>query len=282
MRNDGKVRTKKNNTRKVKSVNPALIKQQNDAFAEEGINIHASEIPIGRVKKLIPQSPNQELALEYLSKKVQMVLLTGTAGTGKTEIAVWYACTMLAEGHIDNIVIARSNDTLGKSDGATKGNDSEKLLPFCMPMLMKMCKYLSPQIVQALFKKDDFEDLFMKPEGIRIQSVAKVQGMSLDSRTLVILDEAQNCDHAQMKSMSTRIEEGCMMIICGDPTQSSKGKGENGLKELINILEEEDLVDNTECSIVKFTSEDDQRGGMAGKLAKAYEKRGAWVADTCK
>lgn len=227
-----------------------------------------------RTRSIIPlvaKNENQKLALSMLNDK-QLVGLFGSSGSGKTEIAVWYACSKWLKGEIDNIVITRPYKHLGADYGATKGNDAEKLLPFCMSMLMKMKRYLGVGIMRSNFKIDAFEEIFSEADGIQIVPVEKIQGMSFSERTIIIGDEIQNTSIAQIKALTTRAEEGCQIILCGDDKQTAL-TGKNGLTYLSEKLEE---YPHELAGIVRFTPKDNCREGITAHLTEVFEKDGNW------
>lgn len=192
--------------------------------------------------------------------------------THNTEIASWWACKQWLAGEVDNIIITRPYKHLGADYGATKGDDAEKLLPFCMSILMKLKKYLGAGILKNNFKMGGFDALFVEADGIQIVPIEKIQGMSFNSRTIIIADELQNATIAQVKSLTTRAEDGCQIICCGDPYQTAL-KHDNGLDFI------EDVIYNhpTEyAEVVEFTKDDVVRGGLAGHLVAAFEEMGKW------
>lgn len=222
-----------------------------------------------KIKPLQAKNDRQKQALRSMTNK-QMVVLTGSAGVGKTELATWWACNQWLLGNIDNIVITRPYQHLGNDYGATKGNDAEKLLPFCMSILMKMKKYLGVGILKSNFKMDGFETFFTEASGIQIIPIEKIQGMSFDERTIIIADEIQNATVPQVKSLTTRAEEGCQIIICGDPRQTALSNT-NGLSFLEDVL---DKYPTDYVEVIHFEKEDVVRGGLAGHFVKAYEEIG--------
>lgn len=223
------------------------------------------------IEPLIPKNLNQKITLSLLGQK-QLIGLFGSSGTGKTEIAVWYACSRWLNGDIDNIIITRPYQHLGADYGATKGNDAEKLLPFCMSMLMKMKKRLGVGIMRNNFKIDSFDEIFSEADGIQIVPVEKIQGMSFNERTIIIGDEIQNTSVAQIKALTTRAEEGCQIILCGDDKQTAL-KGVNGLTYLCEKLEQ---YPHELAAVVRFTPEDCCRTGITAHLTNIFEKDGNW------
>ena len=122
-----------------------------------------------RVLPLQAKSDAQRDALKAFTEK-QLVVLSGTAGSGKSELMCWWASKLWIEGVIDNIVICRPHTALGNDYGAVTGNDTLKLLPFCMSMMMKFKKYLGYGILKNNFRMEVTEGLFQEASGIQILS----------------------------------------------------------------------------------------------------------------
>lgn len=225
-------------------------------------------------KQIVPltaKNIRQKQALSALANK-QLVVMSGSAGTGKTELICWYACKLWLECKVDNIIITRPYKHLGADYGSTKGNDAEKLLPFCMSILNKLKKYLGVGVLKNNFKMDGFDNLFCEADGIQIVPIEKIQGMSYDDRTLIIADELQNAEISQVKALATRAEEGCRIFCAGDPFQTAL-KQRNGLTYLEHILEKypTDLAE-----VIHFEKTDVVRGGLASHLVQAFEEEGVW------
>ncbi len=221
------------------------------------------------IKPLVPKNTNQKRALNAFQTK-QMVILTGSAGVGKSEMACWWASKLWLEGKVDNIIITRPAKGLGKDGGAVPGGDAMKLLNYCLSMLTKFRKYLGPGILKNNLRMDDLECLFEEKRGIQIVPLAKIQGLSFDENTLVIADEIQNADIAEVKALTTRCEDGCQLIIAGDPRQSAI-RGDNGLDFLEKCL---DMYPSPYCEIIRFTSDDIERGSLAAHMVRVFDKMG--------
>lgn len=220
---------------------------------------------------LTAQNENQKITLKAFTQK-QLVGQFGSAGVGKTELMCWWAAKQWLEGNIDNIVITRPHQHLGNDYGAVKGNDAEKLLPFCMSMLNKLKKYLGVGILRNNFKLDGFDDLFADASGIQIVPVEKIQGLSYNDRTIILADEVQNMTIAQVKALATRPEEGCQLLLAGDNTQSALNC-KNGLTYLEDCLLRDPHED---AEIIHYNPEDNCRKGIAGHLTRVFEKQGQW------
>lgn len=224
-----------------------------------------------QITPLTAKNERQKQALREFNRR-QLVVMSGSAGTGKTELVCWYACKEWLAGRIDNIVITRPYQHLGADYGATKGNDSEKLLPFCMSILAKLKKYLGAGVLKNNFKMDGFESLFAEADGIQIIPIEKIQGMSYNDRTIIIADELQNATVAQIKALTTRAEEGCQILCAGDPKQTAIGNG-NGLVFLEKTL---NRYPTDYATVIHFRKEDVVRGGLSSHLVQAFEEMGNW------
>lgn len=227
-----------------------------------------------RKRQIIPldaKNQHQREALVAMQTK-PLVVLSGSAGVGKSELMCWWASKLWLEGKIDNIVITRPHQSLGNDYGAVSGNDAMKLLPFCMSMLMKFKKYLGVGVLRNNFQMEVADGLFQEARGISIVPVEKIQGLSFDNRTILLGDELQNATPAQVKALVTRCEEGCQLICAGDKRQSALS-GMNGLAMLESILEKYPTKD---ASVIHFTPNDNCRSGISGHLAGAFEKEGTW------
>ena len=200
------------------------------------------------------------------------MILSGSAGSGKSEVMCWWASKLWLENEIENIVICRPHQSLGNDYGAVTGNDTLKLMPFCMSMLMKFKKYLGVGILRNNLKMEVTDSLFDEVSGIQIVPIEKIQGLSFSKRTIILCDETQNATPAQVKSLTTRAEEGCQLIISGDVTQSAL-RGENGLQKLEDVLTKNP---HPQSEIIKFTPKDNCRSGISGHLAKLFEQEGTW------
>ena len=227
-----------------------------------------------RIRSIVPlaaKNEHQRQALEAFKVK-PLVVLSGSAGVGKSELMCWWASKLWLEGKIDTIVITRPHQSLGNDYGAVTGNDAMKLLPFCMSMLMKFKKYLGVGVLRNNFQMEVAEGLFQEARGISIIPVEKIQGLSFNERTIVLGDELQNATPAQVKALVTRCEEGAQLICAGDKLQSAL-HAKNGLAMLEDILVKYPTDD---AAVVHFTPKDNCRSGVSGHLASAFEKEGTW------
>ncbi len=106
---------------------------------------------------------------------------------------------------------------------------------------------------------------FMEKKVIEVAPLAFMRGRTLDD-AFVILDEAQNTTHAQMKMFLTRMGMNAKFIITGDPSQIDLPKNQqSGLKEAMRILH-----GVKEIGFVHLTEEDVVRHPVVRKIILAY------------
>ncbi|HHO7978730.1 TPA: PhoH family protein, partial [Staphylococcus aureus] len=101
---------------------------------------------------------------------------------------------------------------------------------------------------------------------IEIAPLAYMRGRTLED-AFVILDEAQNTTHAQMKMFLTRLGFGSKMVVTGDQTQIDLPKGvKSGLKEAVSRLHNVKGI-----SILKLDQSDVVRHPLVSKIIEHYE-----------
>ena len=224
-----------------------------------------------KIAPLVAKTENQKKALKALREK-QLVILSKSAGTGKSELCVWWACHQWLTGECDNIVITRPDKGLGETY-PVPGNDAAKILTFLYPLLLKMKKYLGTGVLRNNLQLEDMDVLFKEANGIQIVSMAKLGGMSFSDKTIVIADEVQSATIPQVKALATRAEEGCQILITGDSTQTPIKGQENGLDYLERKLKENP---HDAAAVIQFTPEDCCRYGISKHLTRVFEEDGTW------
>ena len=103
---------------------------------------------------------------------------------------------------------------------------------------------------------------------VEVAPIAFMRGRTLND-AFVILDEAQNTTHEQMKMFLTRLGFGSKAVVTGDITQIDLPSGvTSGLVEALAIVQNIDGIES-EC----FDERDVVRHKLVQKIVKAYESR---------
>ncbi|MGJ7912178.1 PhoH family protein [Neobacillus sp. LXY-1] len=190
-------------------------------------------------------------------KKNDLVFGIGPAGTGKTYLAVVMAVNALKNGQVNKIILTRPAVEAGESLGFLPGDLKEKVDPYLRPLYDALHDVFGAEHTQRLMERGTIE----------IAPLAYMRGRTLDD-AFVILDEAQNTTHAQMKMFLTRLGFGSKMVITGDQTQIDLPKGaKSGLVEAEKILQGVNGI-----SIVYLEQSDVVRHPLVAKIINAYEK----------
>ena len=195
-------------------------KEHKSSKLADGVLVH------GVGGKLIKaQTANQRKMVEFMDVN-DMLFAIGPAGTGKTYTAVALAVKALKEKEVKRIVLTRPAVESGENLGFLPGDLKEKLDPYMQPLY------------DALRAMIPFErlDSYIEKGVIQIAPLAFMRGRTLDN-AFVILDEAQNTTHNQMKMFLTRMGKNAKFVINGDPGQIDLPRRQvSGLKEAILTL----------------------------------------------
>ena len=200
-------------------------------------------------------TPNQQLLVDVMHKN-DMVFAIGPAGTGKTYTGVALAVKALKEKQVKRIILTRPAVEAGENLGFLPGDMKEKLDPYMQPLYDALRDMLPPQTL---------EDYILKGI-IQIAPLAFMRGRTLDN-AFVILDEAQNTTHSQMKMFLTRMGKNAKFMITGDPGQVDlPRRTTSGLKEAILILKNVDGI-----GIIYLDDKDIVRHRLVKKVIEAYK-----------
>jgi len=244
----------KNNSIGLKDVENILnIKDENEkqlVFDQDiivkGVNGKIIKAKTTNLKKLVKET-----------EKKDMVFAIGPAGTGKTYTSVALAARALRDKEVKRIVLTRPAVEAGESLGFLPGDLKEKLDPYLQPLYDALRDMIPHEKLEG----------FIEKKVIEVAPLAFMRGRTLDD-AFVILDEAQNTTHAQMKMFLTRMGMNAKFIITGDPTQIDlPPKQHSGLKEAMRILKEV-----KEIGFVYLTEEDVVRHPVVKKIILAYNE----------
>ena len=206
--------------------------------------------------KIIKAKTLNQRRLVELMQKNDMVFAIGPAGTGKTYTGVALAVKALKDKQVKRIVLTRPAVEAGENLGFLPGDLNEKLDPYMQPLYDALRDMIPPEKLQAHIEKGT----------IQIAPLAFMRGRTLDN-AFVILDEAQNTTHAQMKMFLTRMGKNAKFMITGDPGQIDLPRRMiSGLKEALLILK-----DTQGIGIVYLDDKDVIRHPLVKKIIDAYK-----------
>ena len=200
---------------------------------------------------LSPKNTEQKCAIDaLLNPQIDVVALTGPAGTGKTLLAVAAGIHQVTKRSplYEQVVVARPIMPMGKDIGFLPGDLWDKLNPWMQPI------FDNPEVIlhtprdqvkdkQVLSKYKTFQYL-MDAEVLQIEALTYIRGRSLPQRYFIV-DEAQNLRPLDIKTIITRCGEGPKMVFTGDLDQIDTpylDPMSNGLAYLISrFIQEENF-----------------------------------------
>lgn len=162
-----------------------------------------------------PKNIGQAMALHaLLDPHIDLVILTGPAGSGKTLLALAAALEMVVEKNMyDKIIVTRSTPEIAESIGFLPGTEEEKMAPWLAAITDSL---------EVLHKNDENTkgsmNYIMEKANIQFKSVNFMRGRSIQN-AIVILDESQNLTASQLKTIITRCGEGTKLICGGNLAQ---------------------------------------------------------------
>lgn len=162
-----------------------------------------------------PKNIYQGMALDsLLDPTMDLVILTGPAGCGKTLLALASALEQVIErGIYDKIIVTRSTPEIAESIGFLPGTEEEKMAPWLSAITDSL---------EVLHKQDENMNsslnYIIEKANIQFKSVNFMRGRSIQN-AIVLLDECQNLTASQLKTIITRCGEGTKLICSGNLAQ---------------------------------------------------------------
>ena len=190
---------------------------------------------------IIPRNAEQSFALNMLlDNRIQLITISGKAGTGKTLLAL--ASALEKRKSFSKIFLARPIIPLSNRDlGFLPGDIHSKLDPYMQPLFDNL------SVIRNQFKNGDQRALrineMLEYEKLLITPLAYIRGRSLQ-KSFFIVDEAQNLTPHEVKTIITRAGEGTKVVFTGDIHQIDHpylDKKSNGLTYLISRMKGQDV-----------------------------------------
>ena len=236
------------------------VKQQNRHMTnqENTIKFDQAKPQKQRPIDIVPRTRNQErLVLALQDANEHIVVTAGPAGTGKTYLAMLAAVKAFREGEVDRIVLTRP--AVGVEDekhGFLPGDLNQKMDPWVRPLT---------DILREYYRQPDIAAMIAE-QTIEISPLAFMRGRTFKG-AFIIADEMQNATPNQVKMLMTRIGEGSKIVITGDVEQADRNRGNNGLLDLCQRLQEGGVKGIAVCGL---DNRDIQRHKIIDSVLRLY------------
>lgn len=207
------------------------------------------------IREVEAVTDNHEIYMDSIQDNL-ITICIGPAGCGKTFLSTGMFSSYLHDGEFDTIVVTRPLVCAGRDIGALPGEMKDKVHPYFKPIEENLKYFLGQQ----------YYGHYLNNGQIKYEPLELMRGMTYN-RTLMLLDEAQNCTSEQIKMFMTRIGKDSKIVINGDIKQTDI-KSKSGLEYTLSRLEHSHIDG---LGICYLTHEDIQRNGIISDILRVLE-----------
>lgn len=162
---------------------------------------------------VVPRNKEQVFALDLLmNPKIPIVSLIGRAGSGKTLLSLATGLEqVLGEKNIyRHLIISRAIQPMGQDIGYLPGTIEEKMAPWVAPIQDNL-RFLMGNDKETI-------QMYVDRGAIEIEALTYIRGRSIP-KAFIIIDECQNLNIHELKTIVTRVGEGTKIVLIGDIEQ---------------------------------------------------------------
>jgi phosphate starvation-inducible protein PhoH len=219
-----------------------------------------TSIQASDLKAITPLTKNQSIFFEKFDNDEKLFMLHGVAGTGKTYIALYKAFKdILSTPFRKRKVIIVRSAVQARDIGHLPGDEIEK---------NKVYQILYEEICFSLFNRYDAFTKLEEQGAVQFITTSFIRGVTFDN-SVIIVDECQNLNDAELNTIMTRVGTNSKIIFCGDFRQTDlyKKNDMSGLKKFIGIIS---LMES--FNLVEFGVEDIVRSDLVKQYILARLK----------
>ncbi|MDX2118818.1 MAG: PhoH family protein [Planctomycetota bacterium] len=182
-------------------------------------------IPVSGPRKpvsgIMARNVQQTMALDLLlDDEIKLVTLLGSAGTGKTMLALAAGMTkVFSEGRYEKLLVARPIMPMGRDIGYLPGDKDEKLTAWMQPIFDNLSYLMSTkgvhmQAAESHSSEQRIQKL-MADGKLVLEPLTYIRGRSIPHQFMIV-DEAQNLTPHEVKTIASRVGEGTKLVLTGD------------------------------------------------------------------
>jgi PhoH-like ATPase len=164
---------------------------------------------------LAPRNLEQAMAMSLLNDDgVDMTVMTGPAGSGKTLLALAYGLhAILEQGKFSKLIVARSTPPIAEEIGFLPGTEEEKMAPWLAAFDDNL------EILHGADESCRGSINYVKERAnIQFKSLNFMRGRSFNN-AYIIIDEAQGLTQFQLKSVISRVGADSKIVVLGNLAQ---------------------------------------------------------------
>jgi PhoH-like ATPase len=185
-------------------------------------------IPITGPRKptfgILARNVQQTMALDLLlDDEIKFITLLGSAGTGKTLLALAAGLTkVFNEERYDKLLVARPIMPMGRDIGYLPGDKDEKLTAWMQPVFDNLSYLLSTrgshmQNAESHTSEQRIQKLLADGKVV-LEPLTYIRGRSIPHQFMIV-DEAQNLTPHEVKTIASRVGDGTKLVLTGDIEQ---------------------------------------------------------------
>ena len=188
---------------------------------------------------IVPRNEEQTCAMDLLlNQEIPLVTLVGSAGSGKTLLALAAGLKAVCDDRTySKVIIIKPPIPMGKDVGFLPGSLQEKMAAWAGPIM--------DSLEVLLTEKTKFTFQFLVEKGmLEISPPTFVRGRSFKN-AYIIVDEGQSLTRHEAKTLVTRIGEGSKIVFTGDVHQIDNPKvsaEDNGLTDVVEAFKKYDVA----------------------------------------
>jgi PhoH-like ATPase len=204
---------------------------------------------------IMPRNLQQTMAIDLLlDDAVKLVTLIGSAGTGKTLLAIAAGMTkVLNEQVYQKLLCGRPIMPLGRDIGYLPGDKDQKLTAWMQPIFDNMAYLLSNRLSgegqnahshAALSTVEQRIKQLIDSGQVVLEPLTYIRGRSIPHQFMIV-DEAQNLTPHEVKTIASRVGDGTKLVLTGDASQIDNpylDSSSNGLSYLVERLKGRSIV----------------------------------------